>query len=599
MRIVRLYTNHPDLFEPIEFRPGVNAVVARITLPENAGRTVHNLGKSTVARLIDFCLLKGRNPKFFLFKYPDLFGDLVVYLEVELDDGRYLTVARAPHSTKPVSILVSNADIQDATVLEADQWNHFGLGVTPAKRLLNGLLNFSAVAPYGYRDLMGYVLREQTDYNDVFQLQKFRGKHREWKPFLAKLLGLDASLTEELYAEIAEDERLQAEIAQYQGDVGLGNESDVGRIDGIIEIRTRDLSELTEALDRFDFALADTEATTDLVEGVENNLAKLNEDSYRLTQLIFRLDQSLQDEAILFSPDQAAKLFDEVGVAFKGQLKRDMDQLVSFNKAISEERRGYLEKERAQAQTSLDAIGPRIESLQAERTRLFGFLEESDTIAKYKEIGRRAIELRADIASLERQRNSLLLVAERRQEQRAVQERRSHLHTAIEQDVQAQLQDEKSRYREIRRYFDEIVHTVLGEHALLSVTVTSTGSLEFTTEIVDATGATTSASRGFTYKKLLCIAFDLAVLRAYSGVVFPRFAFHDGVFESLETRAKQRLIGVLRAYASRGLQPIITTLDSDLPSPIDSRSDTLQTPEVVLTLTDAGDQGRLFKTRSF
>ncbi|WP_222127603.1 hypothetical protein, partial [Brevibacterium casei] len=160
--------------------------------------------------------------------------------------------------------------------------------------------------------------------------------------------------------------------------------------------------------------------------------------------------------------------------------------------------RDYLLEQRTETEERLQALTPELESLQRERARLFEFLDGSDTIEKYKEVSNQVISIRADIASLDRQREALSQIVHLRQEKRQVQERRNHLQTAIEQDVLVQSETAGNRYREIQQYFDEIVHDVLDEHALLSVTVASTGSLEFSAEIVDSTGSETSAGRGFT-----------------------------------------------------------------------------------------------------
>jgi uncharacterized protein YydD (DUF2326 family) len=64
-----LYSNKPELFEPIAFRSGLNVVLGEIRLPENKKKDTHNLGKTTLGSLIDFCLLAGRDPRFFLFKH--------------------------------------------------------------------------------------------------------------------------------------------------------------------------------------------------------------------------------------------------------------------------------------------------------------------------------------------------------------------------------------------------------------------------------------------------------------------------------------------------------------------------------------------------
>ncbi|WP_145982396.1 hypothetical protein [Rhodococcus sp. MTM3W5.2] len=147
MRLVRLYTNKPNIFDAIQFHDGLSVVVAEIRMPENKGKTVHNLGKSTVARLVDFCLLKGKHASFFLFKHGSLFEGFVFFLEVQLDNGTYLTVARSLESRNSVSILVSDDDVTDATIVGPNDWLHIGLGVSPAKRLLDGLFGFSVVSP--------------------------------------------------------------------------------------------------------------------------------------------------------------------------------------------------------------------------------------------------------------------------------------------------------------------------------------------------------------------------------------------------------------------------------------------------------------------
>src|ERR1039457_709388 len=94
MKLSRLYSNRPDLFMPVDFVPGLNVVMAEIRLPENKNKDTHNLGKTTLGRLLDFSFLAGRDPKFFLFKYLDLFKDFIFFLEIELTDTSYVTVRR-------------------------------------------------------------------------------------------------------------------------------------------------------------------------------------------------------------------------------------------------------------------------------------------------------------------------------------------------------------------------------------------------------------------------------------------------------------------------------------------------------------------------
>lgn len=73
MKLSRLYSNKPETFAPVDFVSGLNVVIAEIRLPENRDKDTHNLGKSTLGRLLDFGFLASRDQNFFLFKHFDLF----------------------------------------------------------------------------------------------------------------------------------------------------------------------------------------------------------------------------------------------------------------------------------------------------------------------------------------------------------------------------------------------------------------------------------------------------------------------------------------------------------------------------------------------
>lgn len=101
---------------------------------------------------------------------------------------------------------------------------------------------------------------------------------------------------------------------------------------------------------------------------------------------------------------------------------------------------------------------------------------------------------------------------------------------------------------------------------------------------------------GFSYAILLCIAFDLALLRACLDETFPQFAFHDGVFESPDDRKREKLLAVTRRATNLGLQSIITLIDSDLPPGPDGEP-VLEPTEIGVLLRDEGDDVRLLRTK--
>jgi uncharacterized protein YydD (DUF2326 family) len=159
--------------------------------------------------------------------------------------------------------------------------------------------------------------------------------------------------------------------------------------------------------------------------------------------------------------------------------------------------------------------------------------------------------------------------------------------------------DGGSLFSRIRLFFNEIIEEVIDRKALLSVSPNQLGHLEFKADVLDESGNVTSAGYGHTYQKLLCVAFDLALVRAHLDGRFPRFVFHDGVFEALDDRKKQNLAAVLHEYTAIGIQSIITVIDSDLPNAEIGGGPLFDDDEIVCWLHDEGEAGRLFRMQSW
>ena len=77
---------------------------------------------------------------------------------------------------------------------------------------------------------------------------------------------------------------------------GSGDGGDLTVMDGLIAIRQREIATVQETVDSFNFAGADDEVNTDLVERIEEEIASFTEERYRLSQLMRKLDESLQED---------------------------------------------------------------------------------------------------------------------------------------------------------------------------------------------------------------------------------------------------------------------------------------------------------------
>ena len=598
MKLSRLYSNRPDQFSPIEFVSGLNIVLAEIRLPENRKKDTHNLGKTTLGRLLDFAFLSRRDANFFLYKHEDLFRKFVFFLEIELDDGSYVSVRRSVREASKVAFKKHTGCHQDFSTLVTQEWDHFNLPFERAKELLDSLLDWRALKPWTYRKGLGYLLRSQDDFRDVFHLRRFAGKHADWKPFLAHTLGFDDELIKRYYA--MESELNQQQDVEQTINLELGGSVEVAsKIDGILLLKQEEVEKKQQLLETFDFRTEDELQTQQLVDQVDEKIAALNARRYSLMLNMKKITNSLMEGPINFNPEKAQTLFKEAGVLFAGQIKRDFDQLIGFDKAITEERYTYLQEERLEIKDELTRINEKLNDLGKQRSEMLAFLSDCDAFEKYKQVSDRLVTLRTDIASLERQRESLHRLQQLRMEIRTLTEEKSHIQAQIEADVEAQNAGKASTFSVIRLFFNEIVEEVIDRKALLSVSPNQQGHLEFRADIMDEAGNATSADMGHTYKKLLCIAFDMAVLRAHLDEKFPKFVYHDGVFESLDDRKKENLLEVIRRYANLGIQSVITLIDSDIPTRSDGTQPIFGEQEIVVLLHDENKDGRLFKIQTW
>lgn len=587
--IIRLYSNHKE-FEEISFHSGLNVILGEIRLKKDRDKDTHNLGKSTLCQILDFCLLKPRNNKSFPFKYDGLLHDYVFYLEMQLADGRYLTIRRGVASASKIWLHTTNECGIDARDLDDKDWTHSCLPFDRAKILVDGLLDYGSLQPWSYRKVLGYLFRGQLDFGDVFRPTIFRGKDKDWKPFLLHIMGFDFEIFNRRYELEAEIEQLKEREHMLVGQLPEGND-DSGELDALLAIKQREVDDLQAFLDDFRLEPHDQKAVNELVEHVDAHIGELNDRRYDLRHSIAQIEKSLNKERLLFSTREAKSLFEEAGILFEGQIEHSFDQLLAFNADITEERRSYLMDDLREAREELKQVEEELTQLDIRRAKLLDQLGTRDVVVKYKAATNGLVERRTELESIRQRREC---VRDLQHVRRQIASKKSELATC-----DAEIHDEIDRvsdvqstglFAHLRSEFDDIVYKVISQHGMLSVSANAEGHAEFKAEISDIRGMSTSQDEGVTYKKLLCVAFDLALLLAHEAKGFPDFVYHDDAFGGLDNRKKENLRDIMRSCANRGVQQIVTAIDSELPTP-----DFFEAGEITLRLHDDGNDGRLFK----
>ncbi len=596
MKLSRIYCNKPRVFGPIDLNEGLNVVYAKVERPRDSDKDFHNLGKTLLIHLIDFLLLKGFDKGHFLYDHKDLFSDFVFFLELETNAGQYVTVRRAVEAHTKIHFQEHDEPDQDFTSLADDGWEYSPKSFTKARARLNEYLDIRAIAPWLYRKGVGYFLRTQNDYRDVFQLARFsKGKDSDWKPFMAQMLGFNPEAIEAKYRL---DQEIEEKAAQRKAAENLAS-AQSGAYDKVkarLEVKEEEHRAAQERLDRFRFAREDLSLSDELLTEVDARMSSINERIYEIDYEQEQIRSSLSHK-VSFDLAKVRRLFEEAQAQLPDALYKSYDDLVEFNCRLTKDRGQRLREQQAALVKERASLVEELEGLDARREEVLSILQESDSLEKLRKLNLDLMRDGEEVNRLRAQLEQLDRVSAIDKEIQEIQVRRVEAIEAVRELVN----EGNDVYRAIRREFNRIVKAVLDVSAIIAISVNKEGNLEFEATILKSTDSQdiTSEDKGTPYRQLLCSAFDMALLSVYREKGFFRFVYHDGVLEGLDNRKKLKLLEVVRDLCSKGIQYVLTVIDADLPRDASDNKAEFSADEIILTLSEIGDQGRLFRMPKF
>lgn len=567
MKITKIYANDPR-FQPITFNEGFNIIYGdvEVKIDRSTGRAhEHNLGKTSLVHLIDFLLLKGVSRDSIFSRHKEKFSTWVFYVELKLNNGKYLTIKRSvDHNTK-ISFKEHFAKDQDFS--KSNDWDRQDLALNAAskddnpKAVLDSYLNFNIAPEYNFRTYLGYLLRAQDDYGDVFKLSKFDGKDVNWKPPLFKLLGFEPDLVRQKYT--LDDEK--TEESKLLERIRAKTESDeVYKIRAAIEAKDNERDQLQQKVSAFDFYQKEQDINVDLVKNIETEIAALNNREYNLNYQQEQIQQSLDAaSSITLTMEDVDTLFKEAQILLPTQLIKEYRDVEEFTSQLTSERNKYLSEELVDIQAELSEVRSKLKKLNNSRSEALSVLGEKDTFTKYKKYQAELTKVEADIARYQVQLENAETIEKYQKNLDALDQNIKNISEEIKEQVTSGSDD----YQNIKALFQELFKSILGYTALLVVEPNKRGNINFETTVLDSSDGLTGMDKGHTFKKTLCACFVLAILANYSDRSFFRFAYHDGVMDGLGNNPKGNFIEMARKITeTHDIQYIISVIKSDIPA---------------------------------
>ena len=579
MKISKIYSNKN--FKNIEFNEKFNAIVAFIESDKK--EDTHNLGKTSLIRVIDFLLLSNFEKSTDKLLGNDIFIGQEFYGELKLNNGKYLLIKRSINTPTKISFKLNDSKLNNFE-LDID-WDE-ELTLKKAKARLNEYLDFNILPNWDYRKSITYFLRSQQDYLDVFKLNKFKGKHKDWKPFVFDLLGFDGKLILEKLEIEEEIDLLKGKVKTLKLEAQIDT-SEKDRLEGLLEIKRNELFEVRTLIDRFNFFKEDIRTNKELVEEIDVQLQAFNTDRYRISYEINKIESSLSDIIDDIDNKTISNLFEEVNLYYPQQLKKEFNDLINFQKSLTIERKTYLLETLTELKREYSDLNSKIREIENQKGELLSLLTQKDSYQKFKEYQKKTISLEVEVERIDDKiqaiDNSLIIENDITEKKESIA---SHI-LALKEALT------ERKHSSINKIFNSIIKEILDTNALISLKLNNQGNIEFNADYQNKVDLlNTSESQGTTYKKLLCVAFDLSLLVNFSDKSFYKFVYHDGVLEGLDDRIKIRYIKLVKELCEKyDLQYIITLIDSDLPKDM---PDLIENEDICLRLNDKNNNGKLF-----
>jgi len=153
-------------------------------------------------------------------------------------------------------------------------------------------------------------------------------------------------------------------------------------------------------------------------------------------------------------------------------------------------------------------------------------------------------------------------------------------------------------YKEIRSKFSMYYKAILNEDAYISWNINGSGNIDFKSPKVVSSGENkidTAQGDGYTYTKLFCVCFDLAILTSYANQSYYKFVYHDDVLANEDNGVKHRLLGLIKSLIEKyQVQYIFSIIKDDLPTNDKDLPIKFSDTEVVLNLSDKDEKETLF-----
>jgi len=564
-----IYRIYSDLatFKPLEFKSGLNVLIAQKEEGATDKQTRNRAGKTSLIEIVHF-LLGSDAGKDSLFRSEALVN---ASFGMEFDfGGEVLRVERSGHQKS--KLVVKGDSLSNSEWVDRLGANMFGL---------HELSAYSGRNPT-FRSLFAYFVRRQLSGGFTTpEKQATMQQAGDYQVALMFLLGLDWRVASD-WQKVRDREKTLAELKKAAGAGAfgsiIGKASDLRTQLTVAEARLIDIKRQVASF-RVLPQYAELEAEADQLTRAINDLSNANVID---AAAVADLELAMQAEA----PPSLADLesiYAEAGVALPGISIKRYEDVRSFHESVIRNRRDYLAGELAVAKQRVAAREQEKARFDARRATVMKILQSHGALDQFSQLKGEAGRLEAVVESL-RQRFEAAEQLEGTKNELEIERNR------LELRLRRDFAEQRVRLSEAILAFEETSKRLYESAGSMTVEETANGPVfKFPMQ--------GSRSKGIKNMQIFCFDMMLMRLCAKRGVG-PGFLIHDShLFDGVDGRQLMSALKVgAETAAELNFQYIVTMNEDDAFKEIIAGFD-LRNHVLPTVLTDAKEDGGLFGFR--
>lgn len=585
--IHRIYSDYPE-FKELNFRQGLNILLAEKTPGAKETQTYNSSGKTSVIEIIHFLTGARKDDQRLIFRNPKLrehnfglnfdLGGQKISVERNATDEDINNIYIIENETNDWPITPNEKKQTGEIYLHLNEWlqvlGYFMFDLSVKKKK-------DSYAP-SFRSLFSYFVRREIDgaFNHPISHSKMQ-QNWDQQVALSYLLGIDWAISQS-WQKIRDREgglkKLKKVTREGTFNHIIGTAADIRRN---IAVSKRNVQQLRETLTNFR-VLPEYEVLEKEASQLTVTIGNLSDEDTLDEQLIKTLQESVDSETPPAYAD-IQEVYKEASIVLPELIKRRFSEVAEFHESVIKNRRSYLDGEIESAKNRISSRRLHKQKLDLRRAEIMAILNSHGALDHFRKLQSELNKRERELEAFQQQ----LDIAEKLEGAKTELEiERRKLLLRLQQDMKEQSEN----IDEAILAFEEISSALFENPGVFTMSESKNGPI-FDVKL--------SGDKGAAIRRMAIYCFDMMLMQlCCTRGIGPGFLVHDShLFEGVDPRQVSAALVIGSETAEKfGFQYIVTLNQHELPQSYhpDFNIDDYILP---VRLTDKTEDGGLFGFR--